>query len=61
MSDQRINLKDAIDLILDFNENKYENEYEDENEYENEYDDDKTIDQNEIKKLNHYFDKIIDK
>ena len=30
-SDQRINLKDAIDLILDFNENKYENEDEDEN------------------------------
>ena len=33
MSDQRINLKDAIDLILDFNENKYENEYEDEHDY----------------------------
>ena len=39
MSDQRINLKDAIDLILDFNENKYDNEYENEDEddyYENE-------------------------
>ena len=39
LSDQRINLKDAIDLILDFNENKYDNEYENEDEddyYENE-------------------------
>ena len=64
--DQCINLKDAIDLILDFNENEYENEYENEDkddyyENENEDDDDKTIDQNEIKKLNDYFDKIIDK
>ena len=64
--DQCINLKDAIDLILDFNENEYENKYEneDEDDYyenENEDDDDKTIDQNEIKKLNDYFDKIIDK
>ena len=63
---QRFNLKDAIDLILNFNENKNEYEYENEddyyeNEYENEDDDDKTIDQNEIKKLNDYFDKIIDK
>ena len=48
-SDQHINLKDAIDLILDFNENKNEDE------------DDETIEQNEIKKLNDYFDKIIDK
>ena len=49
-----INLEDAIDLVLNFNENEdeYEDEYED--------DDDKTIDQNEIKKLNDYFDKIID-
>ena len=68
MSDQRINLKDAIDLILDFNENKYENEYEDEdanyeNKNEDEYEDgdDKTVEQNEIKKLNDYFEKIIDK
>ena len=60
-SDQRINLKDAIDLILDFNENEYENKDEDDYcENENE-DDDKTIDQNEIKKLNDYFNKIIDK
>ena len=53
-SDQRINLKEAIDLILDFNENKNKNEYENEDEdyeYENknEDDDDKTINQNEIK------------
>ena len=50
-----INLEDAIDLVLNFNENEdeYEDEYED--------DDDKTIDQNEIKKLNDYFDKTIDK
>ena len=52
--------------ILNFNENKnkdeYENEDEDyENEYEYENEDDKTIDQNEIKILNNYFDKIIDK
>ena len=59
--DQCINLKDAIDLILDFNENEYENKDEDDYcENENE-DDDKTIDQNEIKKLNDYFNKIIDK
>ena len=61
---QRINLKDAIDLVLDFNENKNEDEYEDEdyeNEYENEDKDNETIDQKEIKKLNDYFDKIIDK
>ena len=71
-SDQCINLKDTIDLILDFNENKNEDEYENKNEdeyknkdedykYENECEDDKTIDQSEIKKLNDYFDKIIDK
>ena len=36
-SDQHINSKDAIDLILDFNENKNEDE------------DDETIEQNEIK------------
>ena len=66
-SDQGINLKDAIDLILDFNENEYENECENEDEddcYENENeddDDDKTIDQNKIKKVNDYFDKIIGK
>ena len=49
-SDQHINSKDAIDLILDFNENKNEDEYENEddyyeNEYENEDNDDKRIDQ----------------
>ena len=69
-SNQPINLKVAIDLILDFNENKNEDEYENEDDYyenenedgnEKEDDDDKTIDQNEIKKLNDYFDKIIDK
>ena len=38
-SDQRINLKNAIDLILDFNENEY---------CENEDEDYETIDQNEI-------------
>ena len=59
--DQRINLKDVIDLILDFNENEYENKDEDDY-YENENeDDDKRIDQNEIKKFNDYFNKIIDK
>ena len=61
-SDQHINSKDAIDLILDFNENKNEDEYEDEDDYENENeDDDKTVDQNEIKNLLDFFDKIIDK
>ena len=64
-SDQRINLKDAIDLILDFNENEYENKYENEdeddyyeNENENKDEEDETIDQNEIKKINDYFDKL---
>ena len=61
-SNQPINLKVAIDLILDFNENKNEDEYEDEDDYENENeDDDKTVDQNEIKNLLDFFDKIIDK
>ena len=61
-SNQGINLKDAIDLILVFNENKNEDEaYENEYEYENEDDDNKTIDQNELKKLNDYFDEITDK
>ena len=51
---QRFNLKDAIDLILNFNENKNQDEYENEddyygNEYENKADNDKTIDQSEIK------------
>ena len=70
-SNQRINLKDTIDLILDFNKNKNEDEdkdYENENEYknedeydenENEDDNDKITDQNKIKKLNDYFDKIL--
>ena len=44
-SDQRINLKNAIDLILDFNENEN---------YENEDEDYETIDQNEIKGKNDY-------
>ena len=67
-SDRPIILKDAIEFILDLKKNKnvdeYENEDEDyENEYENENEDEdnETIDQNEIKKLNDYFDKIIDK
>ena len=66
-SNQGINLKDAIDIILNFNENKNEDEYENEDEddfYEDEYeneDDDETKDQNEIKKLNDCFDEIIDK
>ena len=61
-SNQPINLKVAVDLILDFNENKNEDEYEDEDDYENENeDDDKTVDQNEIKNLLDFFDKIIDK
>ena len=52
--------------MKDFNENKYENEYEDEDyedeiEYESEDDEYKTIGQKEIKKLNGYIDKIIDK
>ena len=43
-------------------QNGYEYEdYENENEYENQDDDDETIDQNENKKLNDYFGKIIDK
>ena len=43
-------------------QNEYEYEdYENENEYENQDDDDETIDQNENKKLNDYFGKIIDK
>ena len=60
-TDQCINLKDAIDLILDFNEYKYENKYENEDEddyYENkdEYEyDDKTIEQNEMKKIKWLF------
>ena len=45
---------------MKMNKKKYENEDEDyENENENE--DDETIEQNEIKKLNDYFDQIIDK
>ena len=71
LSDQRINLKDAIDLILDFNENEYENKYENEdeddyyeneNEYENENkDEDETMSQKIIKNLNDNLDEIIDK
>ena len=70
-SDQRINLKDAIDLILDFNENEYENKYENEDEddyYENENEDenenkdeDETMSQKIIKNLNDNLDEIIDK
>ena len=61
-SGQRINLKDATNLILNFSENKNKDEDENEDEnYENEYEDGETIDQNKIKNLNDYFDKIIDK
>ena len=69
--DQCINLKDAIDLILDFNENEYENKYENEDEddyYENENEDenenkdeDETMSQKIIKNLNDNLDEIIDK
>ena len=70
-SGRRIDLIDASDLILHFNENENENGNENENENENvndktlmssdKNDDDETMSQNEIKKLNDYFDKIIDK
>ena len=60
-----IYLIDAIDLILDFNKN--ENESVNENDNVNDKtlmsseNDDETMSQNEIKKLNDYFDKMIDK
>ena len=67
-SDQGIDLIDAIDLILDFNENVNENENENENvndetlmSSDKDAADDETMSQNEIKKLNDYFDKMIDK
>ena len=67
-SDQGIDLIDAIDLILDFNENVNEKENENENvndetlmSSDKDADDDETMSQNEIKKLNDYFDKMIDK
>ena len=73
-SDGRIDLIDAIDFILDFNESENENvkENEDENENVNEEklmssdkddddDDDETMRQNEIKKSKDYFEKIIGK
>ena len=67
-SDPHSDLKDAIDFILDFNE--IENVSENQNENVNDKtlmpsdkddDDDQTLSQNEIKKLNDYFDKMIDK
>ena len=61
-SDQRIDLTDAIDLILDFNKNKNENENKnDETLMPSDKDDDKTMRQNEIKKLNDNLDEITDK
>ena len=63
-NDQRIDLIDAIDHILNFNTNENENENVNENENENvnvndetlmsshKDDDDDTMSQNEIKKLN---------
>ena len=63
-SDWRINLIDAIDLILNFNKNKNKNENENENDetlMSSDKDDDKTTSQNEIKKLNDNLDEIIDK
>ena len=62
-----IYLIDAIDLILDFNKNENENVNENENENVNDKtlmsseNDDETMSQNEIKKLNDHFDKMIDK
>ena len=71
-SDRRIDLIDAINFILDFNENENENVNENKNGNENvnendktltssDKDDDETMRQNEIEKLNDYFDKMIDK
>ena len=58
-SDWRIDLTDAIDLVLDFNENENVNDetlmLSDKN------DNDETMSQNKIKKLNDYFDKMIDR
>ena len=66
-SDWRIHLINAVSFILDFNKN--ENEKVNENVNENDetlmssdkddHDDDETMRQNEIKKLNDYFDKKI--
>ena len=61
-SDWRINLIDAIDLILNFNKNKNKNENgNDETLMSSDKDDDKTTIQNEIKTLNDNLDEIIDK
>ena len=61
-SDRRIGLIDAIKLISGFNENENENVNEnDEKLMSSDKDDDETMRQNEIKKLNDYFDKMIDK
>ena len=54
-----IYLIDAIDLILDFNKN--ENENVNDKTLMSSENDDETMSQNEIKKLNDHFDKMIDK
>ena len=58
-SDWRIDLIDTIDLVLDFNEN--ENVNDETLMSSDKDDDDETMSQNEIKKLNDYFDKMINK
>ena len=64
-NDQIIDLIDAIDLILDFNKNENENVNENDNVSDktlmSSENDDETMSQNEIKKLNDHFDKMIDK
>ena len=60
-SDRRIDLIDAIDFILDFNENENENINDKTLMSSDKDDDDETMSQNEMKKLNDYFDKMIDK
>ena len=60
-SDRRIDLIDAIDFILDFNENENENINGKTLMSSDKDDDDETMSQNEIKKLNDYFDKMINK
>ena len=58
-SNWRIGLIDAIKLILDFIENENENVNDETLMSSDKDDDDEMMSQNEIKKLNDYFDKII--
>ena len=58
-SDLRIGLIDAIKLILDFIENENENVNDETLISSNKDDDGEMMSQNEIKKLNDYFDKTI--